>query len=174
MNLEVAVDLDRDGKLVEASQAYEAIIVQEENARTALLNLLVLYWQVTDFGFLSKNRLSPEFVTHAGRRLRSLLSGSARYKLDSGFVFWSKYIAWADLGDSLELDECRRLLRANPTELDPAMFIFVSSGGGECVDEARVLLDRSIQDGTTRARYIESVLRATMQRYEGSTRSQGS
>lgn len=94
-----------------------------------------------------------------------LLAGNAAYRLDPGFVFWSKYIAWADLGESLSVEECRRLLRADPKQLDPAMFIFTSSHGRECSNEAMELLDRTAKDKTARARYIESVLRSTIQVY---------
>lgn len=164
MNLNDAISLDRQGDLKGASLAYEDVLKEDPGQYVALVNLIVMYWQMTDFGFLSGNNISPDFVHHASKRLRYIINHDSNPIFNPDYIFWKKYIAWADLGAEFDLEECRRLLRIEPDYLEPAMFIFSVSGGRECEVEARILLKRCVAEGTVRAKYVESVLRGTMQR----------
>lgn len=129
------------------------------------MNLALLYWQATDPGMAAGKKLAPEFFAKAGSRLPKLLDeAKRRFPASTEARFWAKYIAWADLGEPLDTDECRRLLREDPTTLIPAMRLFATSQGKEAEAEAHELLRRCREDGTTGARYVVSVLEAVMKR----------
>jgi hypothetical protein len=165
MRLTEALVLDRQGRIQEAAAAYETVLQEAPDHLEGMLNLLVLYWQATDYGTSAAARLSPEFVDLAGRRLRELLaSAHKRFPGRPEVVFWAKYIAWADFGDPFELAECRELLRAHPSYLEPALLLYSMSAGAEAEPEAMQLLERCSNEQTARCRYIVSVLDGVLKR----------
>ncbi len=165
MSLADAIAADQAGSLEVAAAAYEVVVAADERNLVALLNLAVLYWQATDFGLSTAKKLDPKFVGYAGTRFPVLLTEAERAFPESTEVqFWMKYIPWADLGEEFSLDECRELLLRDPTTLVPAMYLFAQTQGGTYRDEALELLRQCQREGTTRGRYIASVVEGVLKR----------
>jgi hypothetical protein len=165
MSLSQALAADQAGDIESAAAEYETIITTGDLSLQVLLNLAVLYWQATDIGLAAAKKLSHGFFQTAARRFPELLEQARQQFPDSTEAqFWEKYIAWADLGEKLDSDDARRMLREDPATLVPAMLLFALSGGKEAQTEAAELLHCCKQDGTTRARYIISVLEGVMKR----------
>lgn len=161
MRLEDAEAAEREGLLEKAADLYEEAIAEGSASLCTFLNLIVLYWQVTDFGFRAGMNLPLAFVKRAGERFRELLSlARARFPGSTEVVFWSRYIDWADLGTPLSTSECEDLLAANPADLTPALFLYSHSEGHRFQAEAMRLLDAYRGRGTLRAGYIVSVIEA--------------
>lgn len=162
MSLDSARLADRSGDLQVAAREYEACVV-EGGAIDAYVNLAVLYWQTTDFGFSTAAKLTPTFIAQAGRRFPELLTEAhLRFPGSTEVEFWDHYVRWADLGEDFALDTCRHLLERDPATLVPAMFLFAQTG--ECKEQAMELAARCRADGTTRARYIVSVVEGVLKR----------
>lgn len=165
MMLNEALAADREGRTEAAAAAYEGALASDPTDLAATLNLAVLYWQATDYGLSAVEQLQPEFVAHAGKRMRELLeSAKQRFADHPEVLFWTKYVAWADLGEPFEAAECRELLRRHPDYLEPAMVLFSMSGGTEAEPEAMQLLEKCSKERTTRCRYIASVLNGVLKR----------
>jgi hypothetical protein len=165
MKLQDAVAADRKGELQLAAARYEEMLAAGEASLEVLLNLAVLYWQATDTGMAAAKKLSPDFLATAGRRFPELLAeAQRRFPTSTEPRFWRRYIAWADLGEPIGGDECRELLREDPAALVPAMHIFAASQGKEAEAEALELLRQCQEDGTTRARYVASVIQGVLKR----------
>jgi hypothetical protein len=152
-----AIAADRNGDISRAVELYEASI--NDASEDALINLAVLYWQMTDYGLSITRGLSPEVVGRAGVRVDEVLDEAARRFPHSAAVsFWKKYIAWAELGDPFDPEDCRQLLLENPQYLEPAMYLYSISQGREGEREALMLLLQCPGLGTMRARYVASVI----------------
>lgn len=165
MTFEDALSLDKQGDLAGASLAYEACLAEDPSRIGVLVNLIVLYWQATDFGFSTGHNLTADFVQRCSRRLEELLiSQPKETEFSAEFMFWKKYIAWADLGEELLVEDCRRILRADPDYFEPAMYIFSVTEGRECAEEAETLLRICSSQATIRAQYVASVIRGTILR----------
>jgi hypothetical protein len=165
MTLLEAIRADREGQIEKAAMLYEEALSAGERDPGAFLNLAILYWQATDYGFSTEKRLDPEFVVRAGTRLQELFRDASRaYPENAELEFWRKYIAWADLGEEFPIQDCRQLMFENPTVLTPAMYIFAQSQGREMRDEAVELLQKCREDGSTRAQYVVSVVEGVMKR----------
>jgi hypothetical protein len=148
-----------------AAAAYEKLLANGEGSLQVLLNLAVLYWQATDPGLAAAKKLAPEFLTTAARRFPELLRlAEQRFPHATEPRFWTRYIAWADLGEPFGLDECRQLLREDPKAAVPAMHLFTAAHGNEAEVEALELLRSSEREGTTLARYVASVISGVMKR----------
>jgi hypothetical protein len=165
MSLSDARAADRAGELESAAARYEEVLATGERSVKLLLDLALLYWQSTDPGLAAAKNVGPDFLARAGRRTPELLEEAARAFPGSTAVrFWKRYIAWADLGDALDVEECRALLREDPAELVPAMHVFAASQGQDMQAQARELLRQCREDGTAAARYVVSVIEAVMKR----------
>ena len=156
MNLAAAIDLDRAGDVEAAALAYEQVL-RDEVSLTPLMNLALLYWQVCDPGAatpaalreLAMNRF-PQLIDEAERR----------FPLSTTPRFWKKYIAWADLGEPFDVEECRQLLRQDPSNPLPALYVFAATHGSEAAEQAATLLDEARTRGTAGDRYVASVLQS--------------
>ena len=165
MTLADALSADRAGDIESAAANYEAALADGYRSLDALLNLALLYWQATDPGLSGAKKLGPELLAVAARRLPELLDeAQKRFPDRTETRFWKRYIAWADLGEPFEEDECRELLQEDPTALAPAMYLFAISEGRAARAEADELLRRCREDGTTGARYVLSVLEGVAKR----------
>jgi hypothetical protein len=165
MSLVEALSADRAGEIQSAAAQYEEVLAAGDSSLRVLLNLALLYWQATDVGLAAETKLGPEFLATASRRFPQLLEEARRRFPESTEArFWKQYIAWADLGEDLDSDYCRQLLREDPATLIPAMHLFATSQGNEAQAEVHELLGQCRDDGTTRARYIASVLEGVMKR----------
>jgi hypothetical protein len=169
MTLEAARTADARGDVAEAAGLYESAITGEAAKQVDVwIDLIILYWQATDYGFWKGTGLDPRFVALAGKRSGELLDGAAAaFPAHVAVEFWRRYIRWADLGEPFEPSECRAMLQSQPSYLDPALFLFSTTHGRECVAEATALL-RSCEDRrTSRCRYIASVIEAGLKRMKG-------
>lgn len=165
MTLHDSVAADRKGELQSAAAGYEEALAGGKASLEVLLNLAVLYWQATDTGMAAAKKLSPEFLAVADRRSPELLSEAhRRFPTSTESRFWRRYIAWADLGEPFGSDECRELLQEDPAVLVPAMHLFAVSQGKEAEAEALELLRRCQEEGTTRTRYVASVIQGVLKR----------
>lgn len=165
MTMNDALIADREGSLKRAASSYEELLIAGMADLETLLNLAVLYWQATDPGMAAAQKLSPDFLEKAGQRFPQLLAeAERRFPARSEPRFWRRYIAWADLGEPLEVDECLEYLRKDPCSLVPAMHVFALSQGREFEAEAQELLQRCHEDGTTRSRYVASVIEGVQRR----------
>lgn len=166
MSLDDAIAADRSGELRMAAAHYEAVLAGGgPSSIEVLLNLAVLYWQATETGMAAAKKLTPDFLAVAARRPRELLlDAERRFPTSTEQRFWTRYIAWADLGEPFSSEECRDLLRQDPAVLVPAMHVFAATQGNEAEAEALELLRRCHEDGTTRARYIASVIEGVLRR----------
>lgn len=165
MSVDDALSADRAGDLMGAASRYEELLAGGAATPDTLLNLAVLYWQATDPGMAAAQKLPPEFLAKAGERFPELLAEAEhRFPGRTEPRFWRRYIAWADLGEPLDGGECLELLREDPGSLVPAMHVFAVSQGKESEPEARELLQRCHADGTTRSRYMASVIEGVIRR----------
>ena len=160
-----AVVADREGRMQAAADAYEEALLANPRDVSLVLDLAVLYWQATDFGISAAAHLSPEFVARAGTRFRELLDAALKEFGDRPEVlFWTHYIAWADLGEPFDEAVCRQLLRQHPDYLEPALLLFSSSGGTEAEAEAMRLLEHCAEERNARCRYVASVVNGVLKR----------
>lgn len=165
MTLSKALEADRNGQIERAADEYESALANDANDLVATVNLLVLYWQSTDYGFSLAHRLSQPFIANAGTRLAQLLNiARERFPECPEVLFWTRYIVWADRGDAFDVDECRVLLKRYPDYLEPAMALFSLSQGKEAADMAIELLNRCRADNTTRSRDVSSVIEGVLKR----------
>lgn len=163
MSLGRAIEADRSGRLVEAADLYEALLDSEHESVEVFLNLLVLYWQVTDFGFWVGHGLPEEFVGRAGQRLHDLLEdGVKKYEENIEAISWKRYILWADLDEPFSTEDCLALLEQDRRASIPIMVLFTRSEGTRWREEALILLEECRQEGTTRAGYVQSIIDAVL------------
>jgi hypothetical protein len=165
MMLTEALTADGEGRTQDAASAYEAALLSNPLDLVATMNLVVLYWHATDYGVSATEHLPREFIALAGNRFRELLEAArVRFPDRPEVLFWTRYIAWADLGEPFEPAECRKLLFDHPEYLEPVFVLFARSAGVEAEAEAMQLLDRCSKEQTTRCRYIVSVIRGVLKR----------
>jgi hypothetical protein len=156
---------DENGYVLEAAAGYEAALQADPTDLEATLNLVVLYWQVADGGAVASASLPEGFPRHAARRLAELLEGASRRFTDSAALqFWKKYICACRVGLHLEVSECRRLLREDPSYREPAFVVFCDSVGTEAEPEAMRLLAEYSEQPTARGRYVTSVISGTLRK----------
>ena len=156
---------DRAGDLECAAARYEEALAAGDHSLQVLLDLAVLYWQSTDPGLAAAKKLGQDFLTTAGRRTPELLEEAARAFPGSTAVrFWNQYIRWAELGEPFDVEDCKQLLREDPTFLVPAMHVFATSQGQGMQLEAHELLRQCREDGTTGSRYVVSVIEGALKR----------
>ena len=157
-----ALEADRAGQIVRALELYEEA-AEAEPSLDMLVNMAVLYWQVTDYGFWTGHHLPSELVGVAGARIFQILDlAQSRFPGSPQVEFWRKYIAWADLGEPFELDDCRRILKQHPGYLEPLAYLFSVTEGQEGRDLVPALLEQAQRQGTQRSRYVTSVVESVV------------
>ena len=158
-----AVNADEEGDLIRAAALYEECLPGGLTLG-ALLNLAVLYWQATDFGFLSAKNLPKEFVKRAGGRIAEVLQvASERFPGAEEVEFWKRYIAWADLGEPFSPDECQALTERRPDYGEPMMYLLPATHTAEYRGKAQAALSAYRGQRTVRASYVTSVLESALQ-----------
>lgn len=164
MSVAEALAADRRGDLVHAADLYEQIAAEPTCSLEVLLNLACLYWQATDPG--NPAGRDRGFFERAAMRTPEILTRARNEPPTSGDAwFWHRYVAWADLGEPLTVEDCRELRTRDPSSLMPALYLFTQSNGREAAAEALVLLEQARRDSTSRARYVRSVIEATLATY---------
>lgn len=153
-----ARELDARGTPVEAAAAYEEALAREEADLDAYLDLAVLYWVATDFGFAATEHLDDSFVELAGRRAFKLLDAAERrFGPQDELDFWRYYFGFITLGEPPDAERCRRLMARGSTKLP--VFHLAGLGASEGFEAELAELASWAADGTTeRKRYVRSVL----------------
>lgn len=160
-----AVAADENGQFQQAAAGYEAALRSDPGDIEATVNLMVLYWQVTNRHAACAAPMPADFRSHALERLRELLDSAARrFTLSAEVRFWKKYIAADQAGRSFELAEGRRLLREDPDYLEPAFVVFSDSAGAEAEPQAMRLLADYSEQPTARGRYVTAMISAGLRR----------
>lgn len=168
MTIEEALQADSKQYLEEAAATYEQVLAGESDNMTALLNLIVLYWRVTEFGFWTGMKLPPSFVRRSGVRLTDLLNVAAeQYPDNIQFRFWEMYISWIEYGSSFDIDACRQMLKNNPDYYEPVIALVQLSERKEGYNIAILLRECCANETnmTTRMRYVCSVVNAALNRW---------
>lgn len=157
-----AAAAEEKSDFVSAAELYEKAVVKGAPLDT-LINLAVLYWQATDYGFWTGHHLPREFVDRAGERMNEILDIAAqRFPGAPEVEFWKRYIAWADLGEELDPDDCRRLLQQKPDYLEPSVYLLSATREQEYRTQAQRLLEHYRGQRTTRAKYITTVIESAL------------
>ncbi len=165
MTLASARALDREGRIEAAASPYEAALASQPADLEGLIDLAVLYWQSTEYGFWKGSGLHLEFVETAAKRFPELLAQARRLHPDRPEPrFWSQYTAWADLGTPVDRDELQAMLLAHPGYLEPVVFLYPTSEGSQFEGEATELLRACLKTSTTRSRYVASVIESALKR----------
>ncbi|MCC4616713.1 hypothetical protein LL972_12010 [Xanthomonas campestris pv. asclepiadis] len=165
MSFNEAVEFERINEVTKAAECYERVLNECPKDLGAFINLLVLYWQSTDYGFSLSSRLPASFVLVAGNRLAEMLGDMpSNFSGEPEFNFWVKYIAWADLGGHFEVEECYEMMRRKSGYYEPAMFIYAATAGEQAVSEVDKLLELVRSQSTARERYIYSVVMGVKKR----------
>jgi len=166
--LREAIQLDVAGRYAEAADAYEEVLLADGACVPARVNLTVLYWQVTEFGFSAGHVLPGEFIQRAADRLHVLLA-DVDQEVATGpeMQFWKVYISWADHGEPLPVERCLQLLADYPAYLEPVLFVFGATEGSQYREEALELVQQCPREATVRNRYVESVLASALGQFPG-------
>lgn len=160
-----AVAQERNGNLTAAAELYEQSLAAEPTPLWAVVNLMCLYWKVTEFGFWTGKHLPTDFVGRAGVRLSQVMRvAEERFPDSTEVAFWCRYIRWTDLGGSLNIAVCEEFLRRNPEDLSPVLFLYTHSTGDKWEPQALRLVEECNQDRTTKANYVVSVIEASHRR----------
>lgn len=161
--LKVALELDRMGKNpVEIASAYEEVIAKPDAPLEGFLNLIVLYFQCLDGGYLSYHNLNNKFVEKAGIRINELFSiAETKFGKSPESEFWRCYINYIYLGEPTFTDTCKRLLTTSETLL-PYLHLFMESQGKNYKAEMKALYEQVKEGDTERKRYIKSVLESNV------------
>jgi hypothetical protein len=165
INISEAISLDIAQQIEEAANAYESLLPIPDTPIDAFLNLSVLYWQSTEYGFNVGHRLSLDFIHRAAERYKPVLDEA---EVRSGqlpeITFWRRYFNYIDLGDPLTVAECLELLEEPDTNKVIYLFVYPQTGNPQYLPQVRQLLLEAEQQPTTRNHYISSVLRSALQR----------
>ena len=159
MSFAEALKFEADGDWAAACSAYEQALAAGGNDPDGYVNLLVLYWQRAEYGFAAAAGLDARSVAEAGERWSAMLRQPPGWAAETApYRFWSRYIRWAEFGETFEVEECIDLLQREPGYTEPAFFVFSASGGRRYGDEARAVLRRTRSDPSVRAKYVRSVI----------------
>lgn len=165
MSLEEALAADRRRDFANAIPRYAESLGHPDAGVEAYLNVLVLCWQLTDYGYWATMKVPRHIVDEASNLLPEIRErAKTRFPQDAEVAFWDKYIQWTDLGEPLEDEECEALLREPSGRSVPAMHLFAISGGSRYRQEALELRARCEAQGTVKAAYIVSVISGVEER----------
>lgn len=157
-----AAALDAAEKPVEAARAYEDVLSKGDRNVETYLNLAVLYFQCTDFGYMSHHGLSEEFCQKASKRARELLDEAEdRFGSQNELSFWRYYFDYAELGEPADPSRVEELLQEGPSRV-PVFHLLMLQGEGPYIAEGEALLREMSPPQTERERYVVSVLRSVL------------
>jgi hypothetical protein len=165
--LSEALRFDAEDQPIEAADAYEAAISQEEDRVTSgtYLDLAVLYFVCNDGGYAAHHHLPQAFLERAWERMFQLPEqAEARFGQHSEFSFWRRFFAYFWLGGEQFQEECAVYV-ADGRTLVPYFYLYAfSSDPDECYRSEAMNLRRQVRSGrTAKDRYILTVLDAAFQ-----------
>jgi len=162
--LESALAFDASDNPVEAANAYEEAIKQEDVGLDAFMNLAVLYFECTDPGYFCAKKLDQEFINRASAGMFRVLEQSyTRFGHQPEALFWKLYFDWFSKFADPRYDDCRQLAKATPVA---CLHLLGEPDGkaycepGLTVPQAEALLQAVKSRKTVRERYIDSVVRS--------------
>jgi len=165
MSLRDALHEDMDGDFVGAAECYEQAIQAGDAPLEAYLNLAVLYWQCTDYGFNAGHKLGAEFIGRAGERYPTLLQeADRRFPNHPEVMFWMLYCDFVTLGEPPFVEECERLVATGSASLVPYFYLYSAYGGREYEQEASRLLRDCLEHPIVKNKYIASVIEGVAKR----------
>ena len=160
--LQDAAALDAAEKPLEAARAYEKVLTEAKGDIETYLNLSVLYFVCTDFGYLSHHGLPNDFCRRAWGRARELLDEAEdRFGSHNEIEFWRYYFDYAQLGEPPDRVRTRKLLEKGPSRV-PVFHLLMLERDSSYVPQAEALLREMTPSQTERERYIVSVSRAVL------------
>ena len=156
-----AVQRDIEGDYVRAADHYEQVIQAGGASLEAYLNLAVLYWQCTDYGFNASHKLDIEFIHKSGERYQLLLQEAGqRFSNRPEIKFWVLYCDYITLGNPPFVEECKLLVDASNQTLVPYFYLYSASQGSEYEAKAHILLEECLKHPTVKNKYIASVIKS--------------
>lgn len=153
---EIASKFDAQDRPIDAVKAYEKAITEQDADLETFLNLAVLYFMCTDYGYIAHHKLSNEFVEKAWKRANEVLKeAESKFGKQAEIDFWRYYFRFVVLGDKPFIEIAENLSRSS---LVPYFYLFTSPRGERYRQKAQQLLEL-VRDGTTaKKRYIKSIL----------------
>jgi hypothetical protein len=159
---ELALKLDAEDKPIEAVKAYEEAIKEPGADLDIYLNLAVLYFVCTDFGYAAHHHLPDELFDKAWERMISLLDeAESRFDKNDEVDFWRRYFRYIGLGNDESVME-REPLKSS-TSLIPYFYLFKSGNGDEYRSEAEKLYELVADETSAKKRYIKSILESNVE-----------
>jgi hypothetical protein len=150
--------LDAQDRPIEAAESYERAISESSGGLEAYLNLAAIYFQCADPGYAAHHRLSREFIDTAARRFYEVVAQAQdRFPADGEAGFWRLYYDFVHLGANDFSEEAAAIVRKTGA-LAPVFYLFTRPDGERYREQASQLYRRAAEGGTTRDRYIASVL----------------
>jgi hypothetical protein len=154
-----AIEKDIDGDIVGAAKAYEDVILAGSSPLDCYINLSVLYWQCTDFGFNSNLKLDPVFVKSAGVRYTQILhDANEQFVNQPEIKFWELYFDYISLGGPSFIDECKEIVQNPACSLVPYFYLLKMAGEKEFKPQVLKLIEHCRTSLTTKNKYIISVV----------------
>src|SRR5262245_36170266 len=99
------------GKVILAAEAYEQITKGAAPTSEVYINLAVLYWQSTDYGFSASTGLPRDFISYAGERYGQLIHEASELHPDVPEIFfWKLYFDFVTLGEPPFVEQCKSLV----------------------------------------------------------------
>jgi hypothetical protein len=156
-SLQTARQYDAQGDPVRAIEWYERALNEGPCLVDLFIDLAMVYFICTDFGYASAKRLPQELAASAYRRAQETLSrAEATHGSSAEILFWRKYFEFIVLGAGEFKQEATRL--AQQGTLVPYVHLYSRFASDKFSDEARLLMQSVSGVHTAKARYIRSVL----------------
>jgi len=153
------MDTDARTRFFDPAEALERQAAATPDDLGVLIDLVVHYSMMLDPGISAACGLTAADMAKAGTRREQLFAlGAARFGDSPRLEFWRRYLHWADLGEPFPEDDCRALASADPTNPEPALYLFACCGDPQAEPAARELFRRVQGVESERARYIRAVL----------------
>lgn len=149
---------DSQDRPLEAVWAYELLLQESEASLETFLNLAVLYFVCTDFGYSAHHHLQPEFSSKAYERSLHILDlAEEKFGGHAEITFWKLYFNYVVLGAPPFREECERLVTSNES-LIPYFYLYAYVDSDMYKMQANQLLKKVQAGQTARERYVKSVL----------------
>ncbi|MGB1286299.1 MAG: hypothetical protein ACPG7F_07200 [Aggregatilineales bacterium] len=154
-----AIELDIHEKYVEASKVYEDVLNEKNIPEEPYINLACLYWDVTDFGVNAHLSLPPDFISHAGNSMYSVLNeAEVRFGFVAEIAFWRLYFNFTTLGDAAYLKKTLELIEDPECSHVPYFHIYSQTKHEKYLPYVEKLIIQARAQPTAKNRYILSVL----------------
>jgi hypothetical protein len=146
---------------VNAAEAHEEAIQNQDADLETYLNLAVVYFSCGDFGYASFHHLTDEFLIKAGQRYNEVLDeATARFGYNAEVGFWRLYFKWYWTNDPI-IDKCREIVESSNT-LVPYFHLYAVTDDEQYYPYVVELLE-TVKDKTTRRkRYIWSIIDSSL------------